>query len=166
MTPATHEAASRTGNQPQPRRTGMSKQQQQLTRHPLAEELFGSLEPHEFEGLRQGLRDHSQGGQGVALPGPRPLRLAHLPGVPGVADRTRVRRDRGGERRRGPAQSVVGRASSQEFHGAAAVCDLVSSGGQGSAAPGGDGADHPRGKRPAAGGAEEGQGGSGPSASS
>jgi hypothetical protein len=32
-----------------------------ITRHPLAEELFGSLDRHEFEGLKQGLREHSQG---------------------------------------------------------------------------------------------------------
>jgi 16S rRNA G966 N2-methylase RsmD len=32
-----------------------------ITRHPLAEELFGSLDRHEFEGLKEGLREHSQG---------------------------------------------------------------------------------------------------------
>lgn len=33
----------------------------ELTRHRLAEEHFGKLGRHEFEGLKQGLRDHSQG---------------------------------------------------------------------------------------------------------
>src|SRR4051812_26264180 len=43
-------------------RTGMTKKNQgQLTRHPLAEELFGNLESHEFEGLKHGIRQDSQG---------------------------------------------------------------------------------------------------------
>src|SRR5437867_573708 len=42
-------------------RTGMEKNQQQLTRHSLADELFGNLEKHEFEGLKHGLQENSQG---------------------------------------------------------------------------------------------------------
>jgi hypothetical protein len=39
----------------------MEKHHKQLTRHPLVEELFGSLEEHEFQGLKHGLQENSQG---------------------------------------------------------------------------------------------------------
>ena len=39
------------------------KKQKDLARHPLAEEFFGSLERHEFEGLKQGIAENPQGVQ-------------------------------------------------------------------------------------------------------
>ena len=39
----------------------MNNHENRLTRHLLAEELFGSLEKYEFEGLKQGIAENAQG---------------------------------------------------------------------------------------------------------